>query len=114
MASFFKMLKRLNFNQYGIVTGSDFRNGSLPYAYLGKADNGEKGKLMIYGEKIEDFIFDKSDVASAKILQQEAYFKMGSNQQKCGPKYEAKFNNGKTAIIAIPANGAYLVEQVIF
>lgn len=42
MASFFKMLKRLNFNQYGIVTGSDFRNGSLPYAYLGKADNGEK------------------------------------------------------------------------
>ncbi len=114
MAGFFKMFKRLNFNQWGIVTGSGFRNGSLPYAYIGKADDGSKGKLMIYGEKIEDFIFDKNDIHSAKVSQEDALFKMGANKQYRGPKYEVMFKNGKTAIIAIPANMAYKIESVIF
>ncbi|MCH5148521.1 MAG: hypothetical protein J1G05_04060 [Clostridiales bacterium] len=114
MAGFFKMMKRLNLNQMGIVTGSDFSNGKLPNAYLGKADDGSKDKLMIYGEKIEDFIFGKEDVGSAKIIQQEALFKMGNNKQKLGPKYEVKFKSGKTAIICIPANDAYKLEQIIY
>lgn len=114
MAGFFKMFKRLNFNQMGIVTGSDFRNGSLPYAYLGKADDGSKGKLMIYGEKIEDYVFGKEDIQSAQVIQAEAFFKMSNNKQKLGPKYEIKFKNGKTAVISVPANEAYKIEQVIY
>lgn len=114
MAGFFTMFKRLNSNQMGIVTGSDFRNGSLPHAYLGRGEKENKGKLMIYGEKIEDFVFSKEDISTVNVLQQAAYFKMGSNQQKIGPKYEIKFKNGKIAIIAIPANDAYKLESVIY
>lgn len=114
MAGFFTMFKRLNSNNFGVVTGSDFRNGSLPYAYLGRGEKENKDKLMIYGEKLDDFVFGREDVESAKVLQQETYFKMGSNQQKKGSKYEIKFKNGKVAIIAIPANDAYRLESVIF
>ncbi len=115
MAGFFKMMKRMNTNMIGIVTGSDFRNGSLPSAYLGRGEKADKKtKLLIYGEKIEDFVFGKEDVASCTVLQQEAHFKMGANEQKLGPKYEIKFKNGKTAIVCVPANAAYLVEQIVF
>ncbi len=123
MANLLKLTKRLNCNNIGVVTGSDFRNGNLPNAYLGRAEEGKtlgiftkysKEKLLIYGEKVEDFVFGKDDVQSAKVMQQEAYFKMGANNQKMGPKYEVKFKNGKTAIIAVPANDAYKVEQIIF
>lgn len=114
MAGFLTMLKRLNLNNIGVVTGSDFRNGSLPNAYLGRGEKENKGKLMIYGEKLDDFVFSKDDIESAKVLQNETYFKMGSNKQKLGPKYEVKFKSGKVAIIAIPANDAHLVESVIF
>ena len=115
MAGFFKMMLRMNTNQIGIVTGSDFRNGNLPYAYLGHGEGADKNtKLLIYGEKIDDFAFGKEDVASCTVLQQEAYFKMGGNQQKMGPKYEIKFKNGKTAIVCVPANGAYMVEQIVY
>ena len=123
MAGFLQLTKRLNSNNIGIVTGSDFRNGSLPYAYLGRAEDGKtlgifqkysNEKLLIYGEKIEDFVFGKSDIASVNVIQQQAYFKMANNQQKMGPKYEIKFKNGKAAIIAVPANDAYKVEQIIF
>ena len=38
MAGFFAMMRRLNTNQLGIVTGSDFQNGKLPAAYLGRGE----------------------------------------------------------------------------
>lgn len=114
MAGFFKMFKRLNSNYWGVVTGSDFQNGKLPNAYLGKADDGSKNKLMIYGEKLDDYIFGKEDILSVNVIQQEAYFKMGSNQQKIGPKYQIKFKDGKSAVIAIPANDAHKLESYIY
>lgn len=49
MAGFFTMFWRLNFNVMGMVTGGDFKNGKLPFAYLGKGKKENKGKLMIYG-----------------------------------------------------------------
>ena len=49
MAGFFKMFKRLNSNVLGVVTGADFKNGSYPFAYLGKGEKSDKDKLMIYG-----------------------------------------------------------------
>lgn len=114
MAGFLVMLKRLNLNNIGVVTGSDFKNGNLPNAYLGRGEKGNEGKLMIYGEKLDDFVFSKEDIASAKIIQDQSYFKMGGNQQKIGPKYEIKFNSGKVAIISIPANDAHILESVIY
>ena len=113
MAGFFKLMLRMNSNMLGVVTGSDFRNGNLPMAYLGKGEKENKGKFMIYGEKLDDFVFGKEDVASCEILQQEANFKMTNNQTKVGPKYQVKFKNGKTAIICIPAHDAYIFENVI-
>ncbi len=113
MAGFFKMMLRMNTNMIGIVTGSDFRNGNLPMAYLGKGEKENKGKLMIYGEKLADYVFGREDVASCTVVQQEAYFKMGNNQQKVGPKYQVKFKDGKVATICIPANDAYRLENVI-
>ena len=47
MAGFFKLMLRMNSNMLGVVTGSDFRNGNLPSAYLGKGEKGNKGKFMI-------------------------------------------------------------------
>lgn len=123
MSNFLKLTKRLNSNNFAVVTGSDFRNGSLPYAYLGRGEEGKtlgiftkysKDKLLIYGEHLEDFVFGKEDILYATVLQQECNFKMGGNQQKIGPKYEVKFKNGKTALIAIPATAAYIIEQIIF
>lgn len=114
MAGFFKMMLRMNSNMMGIVTGSDFRNGNLPSAYIGHGEKADKKtKLLIYGEKIDDFVFGKEDVASCTVMQQECHFKMGGNQQKIGPKYEIKFKNGKTAIVCVPANAAYLIEQIV-
>lgn len=123
MSNFLKLTTATGGNNIGVVTGSDFRNGSLPNAYLGRGEEGSflkiftkysKDKLLIYGEKVEDFVFGKEDVLSATVIQQKAYFKMGSNKQKMGPKYEVKFKNGKTALIAVPANEAYRIEQIIF
>jgi len=70
MAGFWKLTKRLNSNNIGVVTGSDFRNGSLPNAYLGRKEEGKflgifqkysSTQLLIYGEKIEDYVFGKED-----------------------------------------------------
>lgn len=123
MAGFWKLTKRLNSNNIGVVTGSDFRNGSLPNAYLGRKEEGKflgifqkysSTQLLIYGEKIEDYVFGKEDIESATVLQQECYFKMGGNQQKIGPKYQVVFKDGKSAIIAVPSNDAFKVERIIF
>ena len=114
MAGFFKMFKRLNSNVLGVVTGADFKNGSYPFAYLGKGEKSDKDKLMIYGEKIEDFVFSKEEVASAKVLQQEVTFKGVGNTMYKGPKYEIRFKNGKVAIISIPAAEAYKLENLIY
>lgn len=123
MAGFWKLTKRLNSNNIGVVTGADFRNGSLPNAYLGRKEEGKflgifqkysSTELLIYGEKVEDYVFGKEDIESATVIQQESYFKMGSNQQKMGPKYQIVFKDGKSAIIAVPANAAYMVERVVF
>ena len=103
----------MNTNMIGSVTGSDFRNGNLPMAYLGMGEKENKDKLMIYGEKLDDFIFGKEDVASCELVQQQCYFKMNGNQQKLGPKYQVKFKNGKEAIICIPANAANRFENVV-
>lgn len=113
MAGFFKMMIRMNTNMLGSVTGADFRNGNLPMAYLGRGEKENKGKLMIYGEKLDDFVFGKEDVASCELVQQECHFKMNGNQPKRGPKYQVKFKNGKTATICIPANDAFRFENVV-
>ena len=121
MAGFMKMTKRLNSNLLGSVAGGDFKNGSLPSAYLGRAEDGKflgifqkyaNDKLLIYGEHIDDFIFSHSDVAEAKTVGTNVAFRLMSHQY-IGTKYEITFKNGKKAVICVPANQAYLVDNVI-
>ena len=113
MAGFFKMFKRLNFNLLGVVTCSDFRNGKLPHAYLGKGEKENKGKLMIYGEKLDDYVFDKSDIVSANIIAQEIVFPF-NGKRIVGPKYEVKFKDGKIAIFCVGSARAYKIDSIIF
>jgi len=114
MAGFFKMFLRLNSNVMGFVTGSDFRNGKLPFAYIGKGEKANKGKLMIYGEKLDDYVFDKSDIASVNVTAQDCFFKGLGNKTYQGTKYEVKFNDGKSAIIQIPAANTWKFENVVY
>ena len=114
MAGFFKMFLRLNSNVFGMVTGSDFRNGKLPFAYLGKGEKENRGKLMIYGEKLDDYVFDKSDVASVVAVGQNVTFKFMANKTYSGTKYEITFNDGKKAIIQIPQNDTPKFENIVF
>lgn len=121
MAGFMKMTKRLNSNVIGTVTGSDFRNGTLPYAYLGRAEDGKflgifqkyaSDKLMIYGEKLDDFIFSRDDIAEGKVIGTNVSFKCLSNMY-IGSKYEISFKNGKKAVICVPAAQACLIDNII-
>ena len=123
MGNFMKMTKRLNSNVIGVVTGSDFKNGNLPIAYLGRAEDGKflgliqkykTDKLMIYGEKIEDVIFGKEDIISVSVLSPDTFFKSVSNKQGRGPKYEVKFKDGKTAILSVHANYQMFIEQALY
>ena len=114
MAGFFKMFLRLNGNVIGMVTGSDFRNGKLPFAYLGKGEKGNRDKLMIYGEKLDDYLFDKSNVDAVVAVAQNVAFKFLGNKTYSGTKYEIKFKDGKSAIIHIPQNDTFKFENVVF
>jgi len=114
MAGFFTMFLRLNFNVFGRVTGSDFKNGKLPFAYLGKGKKENKGKLMIYGERLEDYFFDKSNIESVTVMGSNITFKFLGNKSYLGTQYEVKFKDGKTAIIAIPQNNTPAFERVAF
>jgi len=114
MAGFFTMFLRLNFNVLGRVTGSDFKNGKLPFAYLGKGKKENKGKLMIYGEKLEDYYFDKSNIESVTVMGAGITFKFLGNKTYLGTQYEVKFKDGKTAIIAIPENQTPIFERIAY
>lgn len=114
MAGFFTMFWRLNFNVFGMVTGKDFQNGKLPFAYLGKGKKENKGKLMIYGEKLEDYFFDKSDVASVSVVASPVSFKFLSNKSYAGTQFEIKFKDGKSAMISIPQGDVPKFERVVY
>ena len=123
MGNFMKMTKRLNSNVIGVVSGSDFKNGTLPIAYLGRAEDGKflgfiqkysTTKLMIYGEHMEDFIFERADIFSVNIIAPDTVFKTVSNKSVRGAKYEVKFKNGKTAILAVHAAMQTLVDAVLY
>lgn len=114
MAGFFKMMLRMNTNVIGMVTGSSFKNGKLPFAYLGKGEKENKGKLMIYGEKLEDYIFDKSSIESVVTVSTDAVFKFMANKTYTGTKYEVKFVDGKSAIIQIPQMDVSKFENIVF
>lgn len=114
MAGFFTMFWRLNFNVMGMVTGGDFKNGKLPFAYLGKGKKENKGKLMIYGEKLEDYCFDKSNIESIVVRGSGITFKFLSNKTYIGTQYEIKFKDGKTAIISIPQNDTPRFERYVY
>ena len=119
--SFMTLTKRLNSNLIGLVSGPDFKHPSMPLCYIGRAEDGKLlgfiqkyafDKLMIYGEKIEDYIFSRDDVAESKIIGTNVPFAMGS-QQKVGTKYEVSFKNGKKATITIVANAATIADNVL-
>ena len=67
---------------------------------------------MIYGEKIDDFIFSREDVKESKIIGTNVPFTM-SGQQKIGTKYEILFNDGRKAILTVVANSAQIVDNVL-
>lgn len=121
MASFMKLTKRLNSNWIGIVNGADFKHPSMPFSYIGRAENGKFlgiiqkyafDKLMIYGEKIDDFVFSREDVLESKVIGTNVTFTM-SGHQKIGTKYEVTFKNGKKAIITVVGNSAQIVDNVL-
>ena len=107
------MFWRLNTNVMGMVTGSDFKNGKLPSAYLGKGKKENKGKLMIYGEKLEDYFFDKSTIDSIVTRGSGVTFKL-LGKTYIGTQYEVKFKDGKTAIISIPQNDTPRFERYVY
>ena len=119
--SFMTLTKRMNSNWIGIVAGSDFKHPSMPYCYIGRAEEGKMlgflqkyafDKLMIYGEKIEDFIFSREDISESKVIGTNVPFTM-SGKQKIGTKYEVSFKNGKKAIISIVANSVQITDNVL-
>ena len=121
VASFMTLTKRMNNNWIGIVGGSDFKHPSTPYCYIGRAEDGKAfgflqkysfDKLMIYGEKIEDFIFSRDDISESKVIGTNVAFTM-SGKQKFGTKYEVCFKNGKKAIITIVANSVQIVDNIL-
>lgn len=121
MATFMKLTKRMNSNWIGIVNGSDFKHASMPYSYIGRAENGKFlgiiqkyafDKLMIYGEKIDDYVFSREDVAETKVIGTNVLFTM-AGKQKMGTKYEVLFKNGKKAILTVVANSAQIVDNVL-
>lgn len=123
MGNFMKMTKRLNSNVIGIVSGSDFKNGNLPIAYLGRAEDGKflgfiqkysNSKLMIYGENLEDFIFGKDDIYSVNVVASNIAFRTVSNKPARGTKYEVKFKNGKTAILSVHDTAQIFVDAVLY
>ena len=121
MASFMKLTKRLNSNLIGTVAGSDFKHSSMPFCYLGRAEDGKFlglfqkyafDKLMIYGEKIDDYVFSRNEVAETKVIGTNVFFKLGS-QQKMGTKYDVLFKDGRKAVITVVANCAQVVDNVL-
>lgn len=119
--SFMTLTKRMNSNWIGIVSGSDFKHPTMPFCYIGRAEDGKLlgliqkyafDKLMIYGEKIEDYVFSRDDVAESKVIGTNVPFTM-SGKQKIGTKYEVSFKNGKKAIITVVANSAQIVDNVL-
>jgi hypothetical protein len=119
--SFMTLTKRMNSNWIGIVSGGDFKHPSMPFCYLGRAEDGKFlgfiqkyafDKLMIYGEKIEDYIFSREDVSESKVIGTNVPFTM-SGKQKIGTKYEVSFKNGKKAVITVVANSAQIVDNVL-
>ncbi len=119
--SFMTLTKRMNSNWIGVVSGNDFKDPSMPFCYIGRAEAGKFlgfiqkyafDKLMIYGEKIEDFVFSREDVAESKVIGTNVPFTM-SGHQKIGTKYEVSFKNGKKAVITVVANSAQIVDNVL-
>ncbi|MBQ2894320.1 MAG: hypothetical protein IKC58_01510 [Clostridia bacterium] len=123
MATFMQVTKRLNSNKVGYVSGSDWTSAKYPMAYLGFKETGsilfglipkvDRTKLMIYGVGIEDYFFDKSNIKSATIIEQQSTFVQGKNRY-IGPKYKIEFNDGKSAIIFVPSGDSYKIEAVIY
>ena len=119
--NFWQLTKRMNSNMIGIVSGSDFKHPSMPYCYIGRAENGKIlgfiqrysfNKLMIYGEKIDDFIFSHEDIQESKVLESNVRFNaLGKNL--IGTKYEVSFLNGKKAIIYITQNNITISDNVL-
>ena len=119
--SFMTLTKRMNSNWIGIVNGSDFKHPSTPFCYIGRAEAGKFlgfiqkyafDKLMIYGEKIEDYVFSRDDVVESKVIGTNVPFKM-SGKQKIGTKYEVSFKNGKKAVITVVADLVQIVDNVL-
>ena len=50
--SFMKLTKRMNSNWIGIVSGGDFKHPSMPFCYLGRA---EDGKFLFFLQKFTCF-----------------------------------------------------------
>lgn len=121
MAGFMKLTKRLNSNVIGVVAGSDFKHPSVPYCYIGRAEAGKFlgifqkysfDKLMIYGNKIDDYVFSRDDVAETKVIGTNVLFTL-SGKQYIGTKYDVAFKNGKKAVITIAANDAKIADNVL-
>jgi hypothetical protein len=104
---FFKNILRAN-TAIGSVSGSDFNNCQLNMA---KKDGSRA--LLISGLGKEDFVFDKSDVKEFSVVASNVNFKLGT-QPKIGNKYKIEFNNGKTAIVSVPAHECEKIENILY
>lgn len=105
---FFKNMLRMNTSRIGNVTGSDFS-----HCYISVAKKDGRPALVIYGTGKEDFLFDKSDVKEISILETNTTLIL-ENKRYVGNKYRIVFNNGKSALLSIPANGCARLEEVLF
>ena len=105
---FFKNLLRMNLTRIGDVTGSYFDG-----CYISPSKKDGLPALMIYGNKIEDYVFNKNDIKSFNILETGVLRNFG-NQTRLSNKYSVSFNDGKNAVITIASANSKDIEKVLY
>ncbi len=106
---YFKTIFRQIAGRIGDVSGSDFSG-----CFLNKTKKDGAPALLIYGFGKEDFIFNKGDVKEITILESGSVVGVSSQSVYVGSKYKVVFNNGKTAILNIPAANCKNIEEVLY
>ena len=106
---FFKTIFRQISGRIGEVSGSDFSG-----CFVNRAKKDGAPALLIYGFNKEDFIFNKGDVKEISILESGSVVGVSNNSVFVGNKYKISFNNGKTALLSIPAGNCKIIEEVLY
>ena len=109
MGFFKNLLRNAVAGKIGEVTGSVFDGCSI--ATSTKKDG--LPALVIYGNKIDDYVFNKNDVKEFKIIESGTLKNFG-NQTLMINKYNIIFNDGKTAILSIPVGNSNSIEKILY